>query len=219
MSELALVHVAYQAIHQKLLNGTYVPGMLLSESELSGELGMSRTPVRAAVSLLEKEGFVRTLKKKGILVQGIEVGELFDIYDLLLALYSFALDQIDEHQYELDLEALRGHLGDMLEASDNKLNREYYECGLKFMKTLLLAIDNRSILETFDRYKDKMLFFVVAYRSTKGSNRPYTGRKLYAELLDLLTEKNYSEAKKFLKQYKLGSQEELLRHSQSLTLT
>lgn len=217
MSESPLVDVAYQAIHHKLLNGIYLPGMLLSESELSEELGMSRTPVRAAVSLLEKEGFVRTLKKRGILVQGVEVQELYDIYDLLTALYVFALDRIEEYHYEMDLETLRVYLDEMNRASENKENRKYYECGLMFMRTMLSTIENRSILETFDRYKDKLLFFVVAYRSTAGSNRPYTGKRLYAELLRHFTDKNYSEAKKYLQHFKLGSQEELLRQRQSLT--
>lgn len=217
MSEMPLVDIAYQAMHHKLLNGIYLPGMLLSESELAEELGMSRTPVRAAVSLLEKEGFVQTLKKKGILVKGIEIDELFDIFDLLDALYTFALDQIEHYGHELDMDAFRRYYDAIMLASQEKQNRHYYESGLLFMRTLLETLGNRSILETFDRYRDKLLYCVVAYRSTAGSNRPYTGKRLYSELLKLLSERNFKEARRFMLEFRRGSQEEVLRNRQALT--
>lgn len=212
MSDLPLAEVAYQELRQRLLSGQYLPGHLLSESELASGLGMSRTPVRAAVMQLEKEGFLETLVKRGILVKGIDVKELYDMFDLLNALYLFALDRMEQHQFEPDYARLRHYLDQLVEASERKMHREYYESGLMFMSTLLSTIDNRSIMETFDRYKDKVLFFVVAYRSTKGSNRPYTGKKLYAEIYRHLTEGNYVEAKAAIQESKRNSREELLRN-------
>lgn len=211
MSDLPLAAVAYQELRQRLLGGQYLPGQLLSESELASGLGMSRTPVRAAVMQLEKEGFLETLVKRGILVKGIDIKELYDMFDLLNALYLFALDRMEQYHYEPDFERLRGYLNRLIEASERKQHREYYESGLMFMSTLLSTLENRSIMETFDRYKDKVLYFVVAYRETRGSNRPYTGKKLYAEIYRHLTERNFAEAKLAIQESKLSSREELLR--------
>ncbi|MBD3921870.1 GntR family transcriptional regulator [Paenibacillus sp. PR3] len=214
MSEVPLVEIAYQHIRTQLLNGVYLPGHQFTESELAAELGMSRTPIRSAISLLEKEGFVQTLYKRGIIVRGIEAKDLYHIFDLLNALYSYALDCIDQGMYyELDLPQLRKHYDQLIEASDNKQYRAYYENGLMFMYTLLASIRNRYITETFNLHRDKLLFYVVAYRLTQGANRPYTGRKLYEEIYHRLAEGNYQEAKKAIMEHKRNMREDLLRNS------
>lgn len=211
MSDLPLVEIAYQEIRQKLLNAEYLPGNLLSESELASGLNMSRTPIRAAIAQLEKEGFVETLKKRGILVKEIDIKELYDIFDLMTALYFYALDVTEQHQYEIDLDTMKLYLDKLIEASEQKRYRDYYENGLLFMNTILATIDNRCIQQTFDTYKDKLLFFVVAHRSIKGTNRPYTGKKLYADIYRLLTEGNFKEAKKAILESKWNVREELIR--------
>lgn len=211
MSDFSLTEVAYKQLRHKLLSGEYLPGTLLSESDLAVSLNMSRTPVRAAITQLEKDGYVQTLMKRGILVKGIDINELYDMFDLLNALYVFALDRIEEYQYELDFDTLRGYLEKMIEASEQKKHREYYEYGMMFMSTILSTIENRSIQETFERYKDKILYYVVSYRSTKGSNRPYTGKKLYADIYRLLTEGKFQEAKIAIREHKRKTREDLLR--------
>ncbi|MBN2981300.1 MULTISPECIES: GntR family transcriptional regulator [Cohnella] len=210
MPALSLAEFAYQEIRQKLLNGEYLPGTLLSENELANGLGMSRTPLRDAVMQLEKDGFVETLFKRGILVKQIDIMEVFDIFELLTALYIYALDYMEEYHYKVDLNALRMYLDKIIEASEKQKYREYYESGLMFMGSLLGTIENRVIQETFNRYKDKILFFVVAHRSTKGSNRPYTGKKLYSEIYLHLTEGNFQAAKAAILESKRKSREEVL---------
>lgn len=217
MSDLPLVEVAYQAIRQKLLNGEYLPGKLLSESELSGWLNMSRTPIRAAVSQLEKDGFVETLNKRGILVKPIDNGELYEMFDLLMALYFYALEQLEEYDYELDLSRMEHYLNEVERASLEKRDRDYYENGLLFMRTMLAAIGNRCMLETFERYKDKILFYVVAHRSTTGKHRPYTGKKMYAEVYRLLKQQAYLEARGAIREAKRSLREALIRSGGTLS--
>ncbi|RKN65467.1 GntR family transcriptional regulator [Paenibacillus ginsengarvi] len=211
MTDLPLADIAYRELRHKLLNADYLPGQLLSEGELAEGLSMSRTPVRAAIARLEKEGYVETLKKRGVLVKGVDIKELYDMFDLMSALYFYALDVAEHHQYEIDLQAMQAHLTELIEASEHKRYRDYYENGLLFMRTILSAIENRSMLETFDTYKDKILFFVVAHRSVKGENRPYTGKKLYAEIYRLLSEGHYAEAKKAILESKWNVRDELVR--------
>ncbi len=53
---------AYQELRKQIINAVYQPGTLLSENELADTLGMSRTPIRAAISLLETEGFLESVR-------------------------------------------------------------------------------------------------------------------------------------------------------------
>jgi len=211
MSGSPLVEIAYEQIRHNLLNADYAPGMLLSESELASQLNMSRTPIRDAIRLLEKEGFVQTLSKRGIRVNAIEVQELFDIFDLLTALYLYTLDVVEQYRGEFNLPKMKTYLDALIEASDRKKYRDYYENGLLFMRTLLETIHNRHILQTFDAYKDKILFFVVVHRSYKRPNRPFTGRMVYTELYERLVEGDIQGAKQTLRNSKWHVRDEVIR--------
>ena len=55
---LSLANQVYDAIEQNILNGVYASGEIISESKLSEELGVSRTPVREAMARLENERLI-----------------------------------------------------------------------------------------------------------------------------------------------------------------
>lgn len=212
MSDLPLVEIAYQAMRQKLLIGEYLPGTLLSANDLAGELNMSRTPMHTAIVRLEKEGFLETLKKRGILVKEINFKEMFDLIDLLNVLYLYALDVIEQENYEIDLEVIKEYLDALIEASKEKRYRDYYENGLLLMRALLATIENQCILDTFDVYKDKLLFFVVATRIKARQNQPHSSIKLYAEIYQHLSVRNFTKAKMAIEETKHKAREQLVRN-------
>ena len=51
----SLADQAYETIKQNILNLTYPPGMPLTEAKLAEELGMSRSPVRTAIRMLQTD--------------------------------------------------------------------------------------------------------------------------------------------------------------------
>ncbi|GAA2484358.1 hypothetical protein GCM10010198_38850 [Nocardia seriolae] len=59
---------AYHEIKERILSGKLPGGELISENEMAGELGTSRTPVREAFLRLETEGWMRLYPKRGALV-------------------------------------------------------------------------------------------------------------------------------------------------------
>ncbi|NBD25502.1 GntR family transcriptional regulator [Paenibacillus glycinis] len=212
MSNPPLVETAYRLIRQKLLNGDFLPGTLLSENELATEMSMSRTPVRDAMALLSREGFVEPLKKRGTLVKGVDIKELYDMLDLIQALYVYVIDALEPEQYEDALPIMKEHLDRLIEASEQRRYREYYENCLLFMRTLLATVHNQSILQTFDVYKDKILFYVVVYRTATSPNRPYTSKKLYSDMFRFLCEGNIPDAKKAFLDSMRNTREELVRY-------
>ena len=54
----SLADQAYQTIKNRILDLTYAPGMSLTEAMLTEDLGMSRSPVRAAIQMLQAEGLL-----------------------------------------------------------------------------------------------------------------------------------------------------------------
>ena len=80
---------AYEQIKHRLLNNDYAPGMFLSERQLAENLGMSKTPVKAALERLELEGFIAVSPQQGIIVRELSVHETADLYEIWLALESY----------------------------------------------------------------------------------------------------------------------------------
>lgn len=56
---------AHASLQTRIVTGELAPGALLSENQLSAELGMSRTPIRAALARLQDDGWVQILPQRG----------------------------------------------------------------------------------------------------------------------------------------------------------
>jgi len=75
---------AYRFAKQRLLDGRFPAGQLLSENEIARELGISRTPVREAFLLLEAEGLLELYPRRGALVTPISPTESDDLLEARL---------------------------------------------------------------------------------------------------------------------------------------
>ena len=103
MPKINLKTQAYNTIRQKIVTCEYAPGTFLNEELLTSELGLSRTPIRDALSRLEQEGLIEIKPKKGILVMPLsintinmifEVRQLYEPYILLNYGTSLSIQQL-----------------------------------------------------------------------------------------------------------------------------
>jgi len=77
---------AYKHIREKLLTGAMPPGSRVSEMDLAREIGMSRTPVREALVVLESEGLLQHQPGEGVTVMRLsrrDLQEAFEVRELL----------------------------------------------------------------------------------------------------------------------------------------
>ena len=73
MPKLSLKQMAYNSIKEKILNCQYMPNSFLNEDLLCEEFGVSRTPIRDALSRLEQEHLITIMPKKGFFVASKKV--------------------------------------------------------------------------------------------------------------------------------------------------
>jgi DNA-binding GntR family transcriptional regulator len=73
---------AYAEIRARIISGGFQPGQRLVEERLARELGMSRTPIRQALTRLEAEGLVALIPNRGAVVCSYTVEDVLEIYDL-----------------------------------------------------------------------------------------------------------------------------------------
>jgi len=81
-----LAEHVYARLKQDMHDFLIIPGDRLSEAEIGLRLGVSRTPVREALSRLRSEGFLDVEAKSGWFVKPLDFGRLDDLYDLRLTL-------------------------------------------------------------------------------------------------------------------------------------
>lgn len=80
---------AYNEIKKFIQQGDLSPGSFLAERQLADRLGMSKTPIRAALVRLEAEGFVTISPQQGIIIRDLSVHEIADMYEIRAALETF----------------------------------------------------------------------------------------------------------------------------------
>ncbi|MEO8755979.1 MAG: GntR family transcriptional regulator [Casimicrobiaceae bacterium] len=86
------VDFAYRTMRRKILDNVWPPGHRALEQELALELGMSRTPVREALSRLQREGLVEVISRHGMSVLPVSADDMRDIYEMLTALEAMAAE-------------------------------------------------------------------------------------------------------------------------------
>ena len=148
-SDVSLRNKVFKYIKAQIINGHYQPGESLVESKLADELGVSRTPIREAIRLLELEGLVETIPNKGAIVLGISDKDVEDIYAIRKLIEGLAarwaadrINAVDKKELEktLDLMEFYAQKGDLDELADldNKFHQIIYEAsGSKILNLTL----------------------------------------------------------------------------------
>ena len=80
----------FLTLEEEILSGALKPGDTLTEIALSERLGVSRTPLRAAIHALAEEGLVEVVPNKGAVVLGVSRNDLVEIYDIRMRLEGIA---------------------------------------------------------------------------------------------------------------------------------
>lgn len=136
---------AADLIRRAIVDGRVQPGHRLKEEELAQQFGISRTPIREALLVLQTEGLVEAMPNRGATVRAYEPADLEDMYELRALLEGHAAaraatrvtpDQLDE------LRASCGRFSGLL--GPNDVQALVLENGL-FHDTILIAADSERL--------------------------------------------------------------------------
>jgi DNA-binding GntR family transcriptional regulator len=115
----------YEELKAAIVDLRLAPGDPLREATLAGQLGVSKTPIREALTRLEQEGLVETTSFKGAVVTGYSRQDLIEIYELRELLENAAARAAAESMTEADLARL-SHISQ----ESRKLKRSNDAAGL-----------------------------------------------------------------------------------------
>jgi DNA-binding GntR family transcriptional regulator len=137
------VQYALREIKRKIIGGDLDPGKVVLEEELADGLGMSRTPVRVALAILEEEGLIERVSRSTTRVRETKAEEIKEILALRYVIESLVgceLARKDDEDRERMLGELLGLLGDAAKckeiakvAATNREPEKEKEAILKFV--------------------------------------------------------------------------------------
>jgi DNA-binding GntR family transcriptional regulator len=109
----------------------------LDERRLSQDLGVSRTPIREAMTLLEQEGFVRTRPRRGIYVVKKTKREIVEIITVMAALESMAARLAAERASDAEIAELRRLMDEFRCGNEGERLDEYSDANIAFHQAII----------------------------------------------------------------------------------
>ncbi len=171
----------YNQIKNLILCNEVLPGQKLHHQELSERLGVSRTPVREALTRLVQEGYVSFLPNRGFTCKEIRLQEAEELYDLREALEAFAVEK-----------AIENLTDDGLDDFVNKVDRYGEDVQKRFTKERLvydqdihLGIARLSGNATLTKTLAQIFERIILKRRTDGLYDPARGMTAHQEHLRL----------------------------------
>jgi DNA-binding GntR family transcriptional regulator len=164
---LSIRERAYRYLKDMILDGEYKAGDRLVERELAEKLSISRTPIREALFRLESQGFVKTVPRKGVVVERISEEEVIEVFTILSSLEvlasKLAAQKMDERtQAEFD------RMIEKLQNLDGKSEEEISQLHLETNKILHTAAKSPKLQEILSGLTDYIRIFANSSYETPG---------------------------------------------------
>jgi DNA-binding GntR family transcriptional regulator len=120
----------------------------LDEKELTEALGVSRTPVREAMTLLEQEGFLRTVPRRGVYILRKTKKEIVEMIYMWAALESAAARLATLRASDADIAALRHMFDHFSETTPADHIEEYSDANIAFHQAIVQLSKSQIIVDT-----------------------------------------------------------------------
>jgi len=132
-------------------DGRLEPGALYSVAQLAEQLGVSRTPVREALLMLEREGRVRFERNRGVRILAPTAHDIAEVFELRLLL---EVPTTATHGAEADLGALAAAFDAMSAAADAGDEAAFMDGDERFHAVILAASGNRRLVAAVAQLRD-----------------------------------------------------------------
>ncbi len=189
---LPLRDVVFHTLREAILKGELKPGERLMELQLASKLGVSRTPIREAIRMLEQEGLAITTPRKGAEVAKMTEKDMEDVLRIRENLEGLAIELACEEMTKEQLVQLE-KAGEAFEAAlkseDLKL---IAETDVAFHDVIYDAANNPKLVVLLNNLREQMYRYRVEYLKNP-TNYP-TVVEEHKEILAAIKVKNKEKA-------------------------
>ena len=196
------VDIVYDMILQKITEGEYQPGDRLIIRNVAIENHVSDIPVREAIRLLERDGYVQVHANQGAVVCEISKEKLSEIFQLRAVLEGYAARQSIDYLSSDDYKELR-QINQKLKESISKkeLPKQFSQLNMEFHLRMYSVLPQKMlynmIVELWKKYSiTKAVFSLVPGRGENSVEQ-------HENILQLMEKKKYKEVEMLMREHKI----------------
>lgn len=151
----SLKEQVYNVLRMRIISGELAPGMKLNEEDVSKELGISRAPLREALNMLDRDGFIHIIPRKGAVVTDISPDNIKMLWDIRAMLEPNAAVMAMKNIPGKKLEALEKELKAVQNNPEDFVS--YVESDIKVHALFADYLDNHYLRDILRNVKDHSL--------------------------------------------------------------
>ena len=204
-----LREIVSDALRQAIRDGLLPPGERLMEIPLAEELGVSRTPIREAIRILEQEGLVVMIPRRGTYVADMSLKDVTEVFELRSILEELAAELAAERITNEEIEALEQHLVEIGNyMNENNLDK-VVQADILFHEILYKASRNDRLVEMIHNLREQTLRFRTLSMSQTG--RLAKTWDEHRQLVEAIASHNATQARKLARLHMEYSEQTLLQ--------
>jgi DNA-binding GntR family transcriptional regulator len=158
----SLVRLAAEAIRDMVLSGDLRPGDRLVEERVTSELGISRPPLREALRVLEQEGLLVSLPRRGVIVTTLSPRDVYEIFTLRTTYEKMAIELgVPVREPQL-LGRVRLALGQMEDAAKSQDGAKFVRSSFEFHLSIVGLAGHRRLEDAYRGLSLQLRLYMAA---------------------------------------------------------
>jgi len=186
----------------------------LDERQLAQDLGISRTPVREAMAQLEREGFVRSVPRRGIYVVRKSKQEVIELITAWAALESMAARLITQIAGDEEIATLRKMFTTFENGQLHAKLDEYSEVNIEFHQSIIRMSRNHVLIDLAENLFTHMR--MIRRKTIGEDDRADRSIRDHMNIIQALEARDTERAEDLVRNHALGLAEHVARHADHL---
>ena len=204
-TNVSLREQAYAALKQAIMDAdiyAHREEIRLDERQLSRALGVSRTPIREAMSLLEQEGFLRTMPRRGVFIVRKTKKQIIEMIEMWAALESMAARLATINASDEDIASLRHMFDEFLNSAPAEHIDEYSDTNIAFHQAIIRLSGSHLMGKTIEN----LFIHVRAIRRMTISQRDRAARSIidHMQIIEALERRDTEQAERLVREHSLN---------------
>jgi DNA-binding GntR family transcriptional regulator len=186
----------------------------LDERQLAQDLGVSRTPVREAMAQLEREGFVRSVPRRGVYVVRKTKQEVIELITAWAALEGMAARLITQAASDEEIARLRAMFATFENGTLHAKLDEYSEVNIEFHQTIIRMSRNRVLIDLAENLFTHMR--MIRRKTIGEKDRADRSIRDHINIIEALEARDTDRAEALVRDHALGLADHVARHADYL---
>jgi len=210
-------HQAYAALKDAIVSMDIYRSradVRLDERQLAQEFGISRTPVREAMAQLEREGFVRSVPRRGIYIVRKTKREVIEMITAWAALESMAARLITTTATTEEIAALRRMFAKFENGTLHAKLDEYSEVNIEFHQTIIRMSHNETLIRLAENLFAHMR--MIRMKTIGEQDRADRSIRDHMNIIEALEARDTARAETLVRDHALGLADHVQRYADYL---